>query len=298
MLILLVVWANCLLLLPLIVTSFPAKGLQTRHIRSHPAALAATSFNIPEKIQLRPSQTKVISPQTNASNELLRLLQQKASRGTNEKLNSEINSLVKTLIASKSTFDPQQSLDGPLFATLHFIGDTPLWEKIAVGNVRNVKGQRYTLSNNTSGEFVNYAEIWGQNLYLKASGTFVEKGVVTSSAAMTDIAMEKSSNNPLKKLFFAFQGDKQSDRQNNPTPYDYEANVSGASFVLLGKYSFDVTIEGTGTVRVLYADQKLRIFLSPTDTAVTRGAGDWESAGLIVVQVRIDLVYDDWIDQT
>lgn len=56
-------------------------------------------------------------------------------------------------------------------------------------------------------------------------------------------------------------------------------------------------ILGTGTVRVLYADENLRIFLSPTDTNVTKGGGDWESEGLIVVQVRVDLVYADWTDR-
>lgn len=289
-LILWVVAANCLLLLSPIVTSFSATSWQTRYVRSHPSALGAVSFTEPGKTRIQSSQMKIID----ASNELLRLLQQKASSKTNDELDNQINSLVRTLIASKSTFDPRESLDGPLFATIHFIGDTPLWEKIAVGSVRNVKGQRYTLNDDTSGEFINYAEIWGQNLYLKAGGKFIEKGVVTSSA-VSDIAM-KTSNNPLDKLksFFAIQENK----QKKPTPYDYEAIVSGASIVLFGRYSFDVTIEGTGTVRVLYADPNLRIFLSPTDTDVTRGAGDWENAGLIVVQVRVDLVYNDWIDQT
>ena len=57
----------------------------------------------------------------------------------------------------------------------------------------------------------------------------------------------------------------------------------------------NLSIEGTGTVRVLYADENLRIFVSPTDTN-SKGGGDWESECLIVVQVRVDLVYDDWID--
>jgi hypothetical protein len=73
--------------------------------------------------------------------------------------------------------------------------------------------------------------------------------------------------------------------------------VTGASISLWNKFALNLSIEGTGTVRVLYADENLRIFLSPTDTNVTKGAGDWESEGLIVVQVRIDLVYDDWVDK-
>lgn len=44
-------------------------------------------------------------------------------------------------------------------------------------------------------------------------------------------------------------------------------------------------IQGTGLVRVLYADPDLRILESPT-----QNDGGWEDAGLIVVQVRRDLL--------
>jgi hypothetical protein len=179
-----------------------------------------------------------------------------------------------------------------LYATVHFIGDTPLWEKIAVAGVRNVKGQRYTLADDTSGEFVNYAEIWGQNLCLQAVGKFIDKGSVSSSIG-TDA---NSYNNPYDFLGPLVAKLRRKEKM-KPTPYDYEAIVTGASVVLFQKYSFDVAIAGTGTVRVLYADPNLRIFLSPTNTNVTTGGGDWESAGLIVVQVRFDLVYCDWNDR-
>ncbi|KAL3790683.1 hypothetical protein HJC23_009783 [Cyclotella cryptica] len=259
-------------------------------IRNHQTCLGATSLISPRKI---PDQTT----QNTASRELLRLLQQKASvkpntQSTDSSLDNQINSLVRTLIASKSTFDPTQCLNGPLYATIHFIGDTPLWEKIAVGGGRNVKGQRYTLSDETSGEFVNYAEIWGQNLYLKAVGKFNDKGSVSSSIG----PYAESSNNPFEFLA-PLVANLRGKEQLKPTPYDYEAIVTGASFVLFQKYSFDVAIAGKGVVRVLYADPNLRIFLSPTDTNVTTGGGDWESAGLIVVQVRFDLVYSDWNDR-
>jgi hypothetical protein len=243
-------------------------------------------------------RAKTLAPSRNiqrtVSDELISLLQRKASKSKpDDNLDDEINSLVRSLISSKTTFDPKDCIDGPLFTTLHFIGDTPLWEKIAIGNVRNVKGQRYTLLDNTSGDFLNYAEIWGQNLYLKAVGKFVEKGPVSSSG--NEVGGTPSSNNPLDVLTSFFSKGEDS---NKPTPFDYEAIVSGASVVLFGKYKLNVDIEGTGTVRVLYANPNLRIFLSPTDTEATRGAADWESAGLIVVQVKNDLIYDDWSDQT
>ena len=80
-------------------------------------------------------------PTTNqeTSQELLRLLLQKSS-STNTKANNvklldnQINSLVRLLIGSKTPFDPQKCIDdGPLFASIYFLGDTPLWEKIGSG---------------------------------------------------------------------------------------------------------------------------------------------------------------------
>ena len=101
-------------------------------------------------------------------------------------------------------------------------------------------------------------------------------------------------NNPFNSFSSLFANKKSS---NLPTPYDYEARVTGASISFLDRYSLNLSIAGTGTVRVLYADENLRIFVSPTDTNVTKGAEGWESEGLIVVQVRVGLVYDDWVDK-
>ena len=239
------------------------------------------------------------------SNELLYRLQQKAA-STNSKsddmLDGEINNLVRTLIDSKAKFNPATCIDGPLFASVHFIGDSPLWARIGAGIVRNIKGQKYTLDNMM---FTNYAEILGTNFYLKAVGTFKDEGpAVSSSPSSTSVSSANTEkSNPLgaafASLFNSGNNSNISKQQSTslPTPYDYSATVTGASIVLFQKFSVDLTIEGTGTVRVLYADDNLRIFLSPTDTNVTKGGGDWESEGLIVVQVRVDLVYDDWIDE-
>jgi len=100
------------------------------------------------------TNTNILSLQE-TSNELLVKLQQKTaannrtSKDTNE-LNEEVNNLVKILINAKSSFDPLTSINGPLFASVHFIGDTPLWEKIGARIVRNVKGQKYTLNSATN----------------------------------------------------------------------------------------------------------------------------------------------------
>ena len=254
----------------------------------------------------RTSITNISTQET--SIELLRILQGKVATGAKDDagLDDQINPLVRTLIASKSPFDPAKCIDGPLFASIHFIGNTPLWEKIAsAGGVRNVKGQKYTLGAEDVGDtFVNYAEIWGENFYLKAVGNCKDEGPVVESpfsSTATDDDDEKPSlsSNPLGALVSLFNPGKGGDMKQQllPTPYNYSANVEGASIVVFQKFSLDLSIEGTGTVRVLYADENLRIFLSPTDTNVTKGGGDWESEGLIVVQARVDLVYDDWVDQ-
>ena len=230
------------------------------------------------------------------SDELLRLLIQKAAAKPNEidTLNNEINPLVQSLIESRSSFDPSTSIDGPLFASIHFIGNTPLWEKIGSGAVRNVKGQKYNLNDQT---FTNYAEIWGDSLCLKANGKLSEKGPVQ---AQLDSSSPAADGNPFSAIASLFGSNNAGGGTNQssllPTPFDYEARVTGASISIWNKFVLNLSIEGTGTVRVLYADKNLRIFVSPTDTNVTKGAGDWESEGLIVVQVRVDLVYDDWID--
>jgi len=224
---------------------------------------------------------------------------------------------VQTLIASKTSFDPATCIDGPFFASVHFIGDTPLWEKIgSAGGVRNVKGQKYTLDGDGDGggTFINYAEIFGANFYVKAVGDCNDEGAVVSSSSSSPPGVttpsEKvltSNNNPFEALASFFNSGDSGDNSGNnnqqsalsllPTPYDYSACVTGASIVLFQKFSFNLSIEGTGTVRVLYADDNLRIFISPTDTNVTKGGGDWESEGLVVVQVRMDLAYDDWTDR-
>jgi hypothetical protein len=230
------------------------------------------------------------STEKETSDELLRLLIQKAAAKPNEieTLNNEINPLVQSLIESRSSFDPSTSIDGQLFASIHFIGNTPLWEKIGSGAVRNVKGQKYDLNDQT---FTNYAEIWGDSLCLKANGKLSEKGPV-------QVKLDSSSQadgNPFSAIASLF-GSNNAGGRTKPTPFDYEARVTGASISIWNKFVLNLSIEGTGTVRVLYADENLRIFVSPTDTNVTKGGGDWESEGLIVVQVRVDLVYADWID--
>ena len=288
---------------PIKVSSFiPQHRLHTKITTTHHSSIISKLYA--STLTSSTSTNTNIPSIKETSNELLEKLQQKTAannRSSNDinDLNKEINNLVKILINSQSTFDPLTSINGPLFASVHFIGDTPLWEKIGARIVRNVKGQKYTL-NSSTGKFSNYAEVFGTNLYLKAIGICKDEGPVTDSTVSSISTTTSSDNklsNPLESVFVSLFNQRSiSNSQYKPTPYDYIAEVTGASIVLFQKFSLDLTIEGTGIVRVLYADENLRVFLSPKDTNVTRGGGDWESAGLIVVQVRVDLIYDDWID--
>lgn len=68
-------------------------------------------------------------------------------------------------------------------------------------------------------------------------------------------------------------------------PVDYTVSVSSGSVHVFGNV-INLSIEGTGYLRTLYADPNLRIFTSPKDTTNTR----WEAEGLRIVQIRSDLI--------
>ena len=69
-------------------------------------------------------------------------------------------------------------------------------------------------------------------------------------------------------------------------PCDVVATVTGGSLYVGGNKLLPLDfIQGTGVTRVLYADPKLRILESPY-----QNNGGWEDQGLIVVQVREDLL--------
>lgn len=302
-----------------LVTSFAPSALPpsptTRERSSSRATTTIRSLKDTSIASSKPTTSTKASVQR-TSNELLSLLQRKASSSPSsssrttdnsaEDLDVHINSLVRALVLSRTPFDPRSSIDGPLFASIHFIGETPLWEKIGlapslVGAVarrrRNIKGQRYALDDGT---FVNYAEILGDKLYLTAGGNFDDAGSPArsattasppnaDSATMDNDGVSRRNNNPFEAMFASLfrsnngeGGSGTMERQTRPhppalllpTPNNYSANVT-----VLGKFAFDVSIGGTATVRVLYADWDLRVLSSPEDTNVKRGGGGTGKAG-------------------
>mmetsp|Transcript_13539 Transcript_13539/g.18926 ORF Transcript_13539/g.18926 Transcript_13539/m.18926 type:complete len:272 (-) Transcript_13539:37-852(-) len=222
--------------------------------------------------------------------QLLELLKQKYLGAPPS--DQRVNALVRSLVASRSTFDPETSINGPFFATVHFIGKTPLWEKISGASNTNIKGQKYTIDDQ-GGEntVVNYSEILGPAINLQATGTFVETKNDDDMVAKEKPTLQSGFGG----LFQAFLPKKGTaiTSKIKTCPYDYDVTVNGASINIFGK-SLQIPISGLGCTRVLYADSCLRIFVSPSDTQVLTGGGDWESAGLTVVQVRIDLIDSSW----
>jgi hypothetical protein len=209
-----------------------------------------------------------------------------------------IQGLVQTLLSNGGeplTYTPSGSLFGPFFCTIATFtpGEDrtdPLWERISL-KANNLKGQQYSYIDNndqTKGSVINYSEVWGPAVHLRATGTFAES---TDSPQTEEHPKERhwwSVMSPTKEA--------STSKRSRTCPDDFTVTVTGASIHVLGVV-FQLPIEGTSTLRVLYADPELRIFVSPRDTDSSIGdwknTGEWENAGLVVVQVRSDLVTGD-----
>eukprot|EP00586_Coscinodiscus_wailesii_P009438 CAMPEP_0172521822 /NCGR_PEP_ID=MMETSP1066-20121228/292796_1 /TAXON_ID=671091 /ORGANISM="Coscinodiscus wailesii, Strain CCMP2513" /LENGTH=332 /DNA_ID=CAMNT_0013304783 /DNA_START=136 /DNA_END=1134 /DNA_ORIENTATION=+ len=225
-----------------------------------------------------------------------------------------IERLMLVLINSRVSFDPDECLTGPFYATIYTSGTSspPLWETLARfspwGGRRNIQGQQYLKGggkgddgdDESGGRVINYSELFGPAFHLKASGTFTKKSIPSpppppppSSSTTT----KKETTLVDKLLSLLPFNDKTNTLPNdvprqNPLvqcPADWIAAVDTACVGLPGGNDVAIPIQGTGTVRVLYADPRLRIFTSLGNTD-----SRWEETGLTVIQVRIDLVDEMW----
>jgi len=208
-------------------------------------------------------------------------------------LSKKLEEMINELADLKVQFDPQECLNGPFFCTMYQGGPTPLWEKFSLVK-SNKKGQQYCIDReDTSPTVFNYSEIFGEKLYLSASGNFRRAN-----------ALQKDDNDgestglrtTPKSLFSGLASFFNSNKVKNNSkakkgslllecPEDYTVTVTKASVVVLDN-AFELPVQGTGYLRVLYADSVCRIFTSPKDTTQTK----WESKGLRVVQIRSDLI--------
>ena len=216
------------------------------------------------------------------SGELVSLLLKRRRSETTKRDDERISSLVGTLTDAKVKFDPTKCLDGPLYFSNVVDGPPPLWERFGVklggrsSAGKNIQGQQYRYRDGER-SVVNYAEILGKTFHLRAYGTYEKDG---------DIEEEQNATSPFGN-FVAFLGGGVSPSSSKliQCPADFTVTVTNASFVVLGN-RLDVPISGTGYLRVLYADEQLRIFVSPKSTTDDR----WEKAGLTVAQVNIALM--------
>jgi len=205
----------------------------------------------------------------------------KRLESTSEVGSVQISRLVGTLTAARVQFDPTICLDGPLYFSSVVDGPPPLWERFGIklggrSSAGNIQGQQYRYRDDER-SVVNYAEILGKAFHLRAYGTY-EKDDGNKE--------EEDAPSPFDNVL-AFLGGGISSSTSNliQCPADFTVKVTKGTFCLLGK-QLDIPISGTGYLRVLYADEQLRIFVSPKSTTDDR----WEKAGLMVAQVNIGLV--------
>lgn len=226
------------------------------------------------------------------SDELVSLLIKRRRGRSNGDDEERISYLVSTLTSAGVRFDPALCLDGPLFVSNVVEGPPPLWERFgiklvggdsgeSVSNVGNIQGQQYVYRDDER-SVVNYAEILGKSFHVRAYGTYERDAEDNGN---TDGSIQHQNGSPLDSVL-AFFGSGESDSKGRSgmiqCPADFTVKVSKGSFFVLGR-RFDIPIAGTGYLRVLYADENLRIFVSPKSTTDDR----WEKAGLKVAQVNI-----------
>lgn len=197
----------------------------------------------------------------------------------------DCEALVKRLADMPNhSYDPTKSLLGPLYCTLYAFNpmdpnqEPPLWEKISL-QPSNIKGQQFFVNRDFTLSAVNYAEIFGSAFAIQAQARI---------SPVSKESEKKASSGLLPSLFPPSSSSFQSSKarlRTCPDVYDFETY---AAEFKIGSFVLPIPIVGTAKFVVLYADPRLRILQSPTgsDSVV----GPWEQSGLVVVQVRSDLV--------
>ena len=185
-------------------------------------------------------------------------------------------------------YDPVESLYGSgFYCTLYFYypntssdsdssndskpPEDPIWEKTSL-KASNIKGQQYYIRNDFQQSVINYSEVWGPDV------TITAEGVLTP--IVEEQGNNKNNDTPLVKT-------KKGSRSLRKLPDVFRVDATKISAKIFGLF-LDFNIKGSANLVVLYADPRIRVFVSPlaSETVV----GNWEEAGLVVVQVRGDLV--------
>jgi hypothetical protein len=289
---------------------------------------SSQSRNVPSSLNLNlfgrdvtPSDSVSGSTQEEDANTLLKLLLNKRKQdlapfsfdrilgrftASYQEEQKDMDDLAKILIErlisptdEPNRYDPTTCLLGPLFVTMYSYtpnqpdAPEPLWKRISLQK-ENIQGQQYFESKTFTEEVVNYSEIMGPNFYLEARGSFTESAAVDKKPRKTAW--------PLSDFFSKQKPQSEEDiRRLRTCPDSFDVTVREAAICSRRQddddgttsiQKFKIPIQGSSVLTVLYADPKLRIFVSPLDNKSGTGAGSWENEGLIVVQVRSDLLDD------
>ncbi|GFH54044.1 hypothetical protein CTEN210_10520 [Chaetoceros tenuissimus] len=229
-----------------------------------------------------------------ARDELLKLLLKRFRSKAAKEEENRIEYLMNFLKNANTSFDPEKCLNGELYVALYAMGPQPFWERLTGlsfgGGRKNIKGQKYFNDGNGNYNVRNYAEFLGKDFSVEAVGKCVKDEEPEIKENEEKVVEERPG-------FFArvFGGESVSSNDSDNSvanvvtcPANYTIDATGLSFnVFQNKLNFD--IEGRGYMRMLYADEELRILDTPKDTESAGGAID-EKAGLLVAQVRVDLI--------
>ncbi|KAG7343999.1 hypothetical protein IV203_022007 [Nitzschia inconspicua] len=179
------------------------------------------------------------------------------------------------------TYDVMESLlASGFFCTLYWYtpGDDnapkPIWEQVSLKK-NNIKGQQYYERNDFEEAVINYSEIWGRSIFLTAEGTF----------SPMDGILEKPNQSPPPKRN-ALSRLVPNSRSLRTCPDVFQVDATKVTLHILG-FELELPIQGRSNLVILYADPRIRIFVSPIESKTV--VGNWEEAGLVVVQVRNDL---------
>ena len=163
--------------------------------------------------------------------------------------------------------------------------EDPLWEQLSL-IPSNIKGQQYYLCNNFQQLVINYSEILGSDIFVTAEGTLSP----ISSSSSSNVNANANTN---KKVSFsdAFPSSSSSPVKNSrrlrTLPDVFKVDAKKISLSIFG-FTSKFSIQGNANLVVLYTDPRIRIFVSPIESRSF--VGNWEEAGLVVVQVRSGLV--------
>jgi hypothetical protein len=179
----------------------------------------------------------------------------------NKKQSSSSSSL--SSLTTPPTYDPTESLfDCGFFCTLYWYYPNkeeapPIWAKLSL-LPSNIKGQHYYLSNTFQQSVINYSEIYGNNIHIKAEATLYPLSSNTNSSSSSTSG--SNDNFSSSSSSSSSPGVVQNSRKLRTLPDTFQVDATKIILSVFG-LTFDFSIKGSANLVVLYADPRLRIFV-------------------------------------